>query len=259
MTQEDKSKGIVAGTGGNHGIALAYAAQLAGVHAKIIVPKAMNALRRKSIEAFDVEIVEIDHIGQIMSKMNDVVEIEKRTEVNGFDHPLITLGQASLGLEFMEQVPDLDVIIVAVGGGGLASGVACAAKQINPNIKIYGVEPEGADTMYQSFKIGQPYVLPNKPNSIADSLCAPYAGYYSYEICSRYMDEVVLISDDDMRHAMKVLFEDMKLACEPACAASTAALLGPLKDKCENKKVGVILCGSNIDLNSFQNFIATPI
>ncbi len=184
LTDEEKKKGIVAGTGGNHGIALAYAAQLGGVHAKIVVPKTMNPLRRKAIESYDVDIVETDHIGQVMARMDEIVKEEGRKEVNGFDHPLITLGQASLGLEFIEQIPDLDAIIVAIGGGGLASGVACAAKQINPDIKIYGVEPKGADSMYQSFKIGESYTLPNGPNSIADSLSAPYAGRYSYHVCA---------------------------------------------------------------------------
>lgn len=255
LTEQKRKNGIAAGTGGNHGIALAYAAQLAGVHAKIVVPKTMNPLRRKIIESFDVEIVETDHIGQVMDKMVEICKNEGRTEVNGFDHPLVTLGTASLGLEFLEQVPDLDVLIVAIGGGGLASGVACAAKQINPRLKVYGVEPEGADTMYQSFKDGKPYTLPNGPKSIADSLSAPYAGKYSYAVCAKYIDEIVLISDNDMRKAMKILFEDLKIACEPACAASTAALLGPLKEKCQRLKTGVILCGSNIDFATFRSHI----
>ena len=256
LTDEEKKKGIVAGTGGNHGISLAYAAQLAGVHAKIVIPKTINPLRRKAIESFDVEIIETEHIGQVMAKMDEIVQKEEMKEVNGFDHPLITLGQASLGLEFMEQVTDLDVIIVAIGGGGLASGVACAAKKINPNIKIYGVEPEGADSMYQSFKINEPYTLPNGAHSIADSLSAPYAGSYSYQVCAEYVDEIVLVSDDNIRDAMKILFEDVKMVCEPACAASTAALIGPLKDKCSGKKVGVLLCGSNIDYETFQTILS---
>ena len=251
LTEEEKQRGIVAGTGGNHGIALAYAAQLHNIRATIIVPKTMNTLRRKAIDNFNVEIIETDHIGQVMDKMDQIVREKSMVEVNGFDHPLITLGQASLGLEFIEQISNLDVLIVAIGGGGLASGIGCVAKQINPAIKIYGVEPEGANSMYQSFKIGKPYTLPNGPNSIADSLSAPYAGRYSYHVCAKYIDEIVLISDDEMRLAMRLLFEDLKIVCEPACAASTATLIGPLKDKCKDKKVGVILCGSNIDLKTF--------
>jgi threonine dehydratase len=259
LSEEEKKRGVVAGTGGNHGIALAYAAQLSGVHAKIVIPRTMNPLRRKTIESFDVEIVQTDRIAQVMERMEEIVKEEGLKEVNGFDHPLITLGQASLGLEFMEQIPDLDVIIVAIGGGGLASGVACAAKQIKPDIKIYGVEPKGADSMYQSFKIGKSFTLPNGPDSIADSLSAPYAGHYSYRVCTEYIDEIVLVSDDDLRDAMKILFEDVKLACEPACAASTAALIGPLKEKCRGKKTGVILCGSNIDYESFKTILSCKV
>lgn len=255
LTDEEKSKGIVTGTGGNHGLALAHAAQIAGVHAKIVVPKTMNAFRRKKLETYDVEIIETDHITEVMDKMEDIANKEGRKEVNGFNHPLISLGTGTLGLEFLEQVPDLDAVIVAIGGGGLSSGVAAAAKKINPNIKVYGVEPAEMDTMYQSLKTGSACKLPAGRHSIADSLSAPYAGDYSYQLCAKYIDEVVLISDEDMRHAMKLLCEDMHLICEPACAASTAALLGPLKEKCCNLKTGIILCGSNIDYETFCKHI----
>lgn len=255
LTEQEKAAGIVTASGGNHGIAVAYASRLMGIDAKIVVPKTMNSLRRILIDQHRAHVIETDHISEVMEKMNEIAVIENRIVINGFDHPDITLGQAGVGLELIEQAPHLDTVIVAVGGGGLASGVACAIKQVNPNVKVYGVEPEGASSMFQSFKARSPMALTVPANSIADSLCAPYAGKYSYAVCAKYLDDVVLVSDDQIRAAMHLLFEEMKVACEPACAASTAAILGPLKNEVKGKKTGVILCGSNIDIKSFYTLI----
>ena len=255
LSEKEIEKGIITGSGGNHGISLAYASKLKKIKTKIVIPKTMNPLRYKKIKDLNVDIIETDNIVQVMEKTAEISKTENLVEISGFNHPSTTLGQASLGLEFLKQVPDLDSIIVSIGGGGLSSGVSCAAKLINPNIKVYGVEPKGADSMYQSFKIGYPYKLPTSPNTIADSLSAPYAGDYSYSICKKYIDEIVLVSDDEIRHAMKILAEELNLICEPACAAATAALIGPLKEKTKGTKVGVILCGSNIDLITFYKIL----
>lgn len=146
----------------------------------------MNLLRRRAIERFGVEMVETDRISEVLDRMEEIVKEEERIEIHGYDHPLITLGQASLGLELLERLPYLETIIVAIGGGGLASDVAAAAKQINPKIEIFGVEPCGADSMYQSFKLDRPFKLPKGPSTIADSLSAPYAGRYSYHVCAQH-------------------------------------------------------------------------
>jgi threonine dehydratase len=251
LSSAEKARGIVAGTAGNHGIAAAYVAKLHGVPAKIVVPATMNPFRLEKIESLGAEIVKTESMSQVLEVMNTLVEQEGRTLIHPFDHPLITLGTATLGYEFLQQVPDLDVIILPVGGGGLASGVACAAKLINPNIKVYGVEPLGANTMYLSFQQNKPVQLSTKPDSIADSLCAPCAMPYSFSVCRQFVDDIILVSDEEIRVAMKRLFEEIKVACEPACAVATAALLGKLKTHCLDRKVGLLLCGSNIDINTF--------
>lgn len=255
LTVEERKHGIVAGTGGNHGIAAALAAKMIGVHAKIIVPKTMNPFRFEKIRALGAEIILVDHIDQILDVMNEIAEKEKRIPIHPFDHPLTTLGTSSLGYEFLQQVPDLEVIIIPIGGGGLASGVSCAAKLINPKIKIYGVEPENANSMYLSFQQNHAVALTHHPESIADSLCSPRSMPYSYSVCKKFIDEIVLVSDDELRQSMKLLFEECKLACEAACAASTAAYFGPLKEKCAGKKTGLILCGSNIDVKTFLSIL----
>ena len=148
------------------------------------------------------------------------------------------------------QVENLDAVIVPVGGGGLIAGIACAVKQMQPRCKVYGVEPEGADSMTRSFAAGSPQSI-EKVRTIADSLGAPYALPYSFGIARRFVDEMVTIPDDAMQRAMGLLFAAMKLAVEPAGAAATAALCGPLRERLAGKRVGVIVCGSNIDIATF--------
>ena len=255
LSPEQKANGVVAGTGGNHGIAVAFAARSAKVDARIIVPRTINPFRLRAIQDYSAEVIQVENISLVLTEMRRIAEIENRTIMHPFENPLVTLGTGTLGYEFINQVPDLDAVIVPIGGGGLASGVACAVKQINPHCKVYGVEPSGANSMTLSLAAGHPLTLPNGPRSIADSLSAPCTEPYSLSICQRFLDDVVLIEDDEMRTAMKILFEDLKLAVEPAGAAATAALLGPLKDRCIGLKTGIIVCGANIDTETFHSLL----
>jgi len=255
LTASQKERGVVAGTGGNHGIAVAFAAHSAGVKAKIVVPKTINPFRLRAIEAYNADVIQVDNIALVLNEMRRIAEIENRTVMHPFENPLVTLGTATLGREFFNQAPDLDAFIVPIGGGGLASGVSCAAKQIKPRCKVFGVEPKGANAMAQSLLEGRPITLPAGPKSIADSLCSPCTEPYSFSLCQKYLDDVVLIEDDEMRRAMRILFEDLKLAVEPAGAAATAALLGPLEERCKGMKVGLIVCGSNIDTQTFHSIL----
>jgi threonine dehydratase len=141
-------------------------------------------------------------------------------------------------------------VIVPIGGGGLIAGIACAVKQLQPQCQVFGVEPEGADSMSRSFEAGSPRKLEHVA-TIADSLAAPYALPYSFGIAKRFVDEIVTIPDEAMRRAMGLLFVDMKLAVEPAGAAATAALCGPLRERLAGKRVAVIVCGTKIDAATF--------
>jgi threonine dehydratase len=144
---------------------------------------------------------------------------------------------------------------VPVGGGGLCAGVATAIKQLLPECAVYGVEPVGADSMHRSFAAGEPRAI-ERVATIADSLGAPHAAPYGFALCRRFVDELVRVDDDDLRRAMRLLFEDAKLVAEPAAAASTAALLGPLRDKLAGRRVGLVICGSNIDPATFHSDLA---
>lgn len=160
-----------------------------------------------------------------------------------------------MGLELWQQAQHLDAAILPVGGGGLAAGMAAALSQCSPEIELFGVEPFGANSMYNSFQSGKPEQIASV-NTIADSLGAPFSLPYSFGICQQTIKEIVLIHDDEMKKTMRLMFEEFKLAAEPAGASSLAALLGPLRERLAGKRVGIIVCGSNIDSKSFFSLIA---
>ena len=173
--------------------------------------------------------------------------------------PRTALGTATVGLEFLEQVQhegaQLDAVIVAAGGGGLTGGIACAVKQLSPHTAVYVVEPEGADTMHRSFAAGSPQSI-DKVRTIADSLGAPRCEPYSYALNRQFVDDVVLVTDDQIRDAMRLTFRAAKLVTEPAGSAALAALLYPLRDQLAGRTVGLVVCGGNIDTTSFCAQIA---
>ena len=183
---------------------------------------------------------------------------EGRTFVHPFEGPKTALGTASVGMEFIDQVRDtkeeLDAVIVAAGGGGLTGGVACAVKQMSPRTAVYVVEPEGADSLSRSFKAGSPQSI-EAVRTIADSLGAPRCEPYSFELNRRFADEVVLVSDDQIRDAMRLLFRAAKLVVEPAGAAALAALMYPLRSRLEGRTVGLVVCGANIDPETYAKQI----
>ena len=171
-----------------------------------------------------------------------------------FDGHATITGTAMVGWEFAQQVPDLDAVIIPIGGGGLAAGIASAFHQMQSDCVCYGVEPFGADTMFRSFASGKPESI-DKVRTIADSLGAPFAMEHTFSVCKALLKEVVRIDDLALRQNMELMFTDMKLAAEPACAASLSALVGPLRERLEGKKVGLIACGSNIDLDTFWGYL----
>jgi len=250
LTDVQRKAGVVAASAGNHALAVAWAAQNIGVHAKIAVPRAADALRLNGCRDLGAEIILCDNIHQAFDAMQDIAQSESRTILHSFESPYMSLGAATCGLEYHNAVPDLDIAILPVGGGGLISGMAAAFKLTNPAIEIYGVEPFGADSMYRSFQSSKPEALA-KVSSVADSLSSPTALPYTFGLAQKYVTEIVRVSDDALRDAMRIMNISLKLMPEPACAASLAGALGPLRQQCTGKKVGLLACGSNISLNKF--------
>jgi threonine dehydratase len=245
------ARGVTAVSAGNHAIAVAYAARLLGTTAKVVMPKSANPLRVARCNEYGAEVVLVDDVTAAFARVEEIQATEGRTFIHPFEGPLTAAGTGTVALEFAEQAGELDAVIIPVGGGGLIAGMAAAFKQLQPNCHVIGVEPAGADTMIRSMASGTPQRI-DKVRTIADSLGAPYATPYTLGLCRRYVDEIVLLEDDDFRRGMALLFRSMKLAVEPAGAAATAGLCGPLRERLRGKRVGVLVCGSNIDLPTFQ-------
>lgn len=245
------ARGVTAVSAGNHAIAVAYAARLLGSTAKVVMPKSANALRVARCQEYGAEVLLVENVTEAFARVEEIQAQEGRTFIHPFEGPLTCAGAATVGLEFCEQTGELDAVLIPVGGGGLIAGMAAAFKQLQPRCQIIGIEPVGADTMYRSMASGTPERL-DRVRTFADSLGAPYATPYTLGLCRRYVDEIVLIEDDDIRRGMALLFRSMKLAVEPAGATATAALCGPLRERLRGKRVGVLVCGSNIDLATFQ-------
>jgi threonine dehydratase len=243
--------GVTAVSAGNHAIATAFAARAVGTTAKVVMIMNASPVRIEACRQYGAEVMLAEDVHAAFDLVEEIREKEGRYFVHPFEGPNVALGTGTVGLEICEQVGDLDAIVIPIGGGGLCAGISNVVKQLNPGCTIIGVEPEGADSMHRSFASGKPEAL-EKVNTIADSLGAPFAMSYSFELCRQYVDELVMVSDDEIKAAMGILFTDLKVAVEPACAASTAALCGPLNDRFAGEKVVLVLCGSNIDWETYE-------
>ncbi|WP_454720648.1 MULTISPECIES: threonine/serine dehydratase [Cupriavidus] len=250
-----RRRGVVAASAGNHAMAVAYAARVAGVDAKLVMPVGASPARVAACREWGAQVLLLPDVHAAFAHAQELAAQEGRTVIHPFDGPLIVQGTGTVGLELMRQVAGLEAVVVPVGGGGLCAGIAAAVKQINPACKVYGAEPAGADAMTRSFEAGRPQALAHV-DTIADSLGAPYAMDYSFGVCSRFVDGMVRVSDEAIRAAMRILYRDMKLATEPATAVSTAALLGPLREQLEGRKVALVLCGANLDAARFAQLLA---
>ena len=250
LDSDQLKAGVTAVSAGNHAIATAFAAQAVGTSAKVVMTRTASPVRMAACRSYGAEVVLADDVHVAFDMVDAIREQEKRHFVHPFDGQDVVTGTATVGLEICQQIGDFDAAIIPIGGGGLCAGISSAIRQLNPGCEIIGVEPEGADSMHRSFASGKPESI-EKVLTIADSLGAPFAMPYSFEVCRQNVDELVMIDDEQIRDAMNLLFTDMKMAVEPACAATTAALAGPLRNRFAGKKVVLVLCGSNIDWQTY--------
>ena len=255
IPQQKRPFGITAASAGNHAIASAWAAQQLDLSAKVVMQSSANPFRIARARAHHAEVILKPAGAATFGEAERLVEEEGRTFIHPFEGLDTTLGTAGVGLEFLKDVPELDALVVAVGGGGLISGVAAAAKLIKPDCKVYGVEPIGAASMSKSLEKGEPVTL-ESTLTIADSLAPPMALPFGYTLCRHYVDEIVTVTDDEICAGMAVLQEEAKLAVEPAAGAAMAAFLGPLRESMKNKRVGIVICGANIDAQTYGDLLA---
>lgn len=251
LDPEQLRAGVTAVSAGNHAVATAYAARAMGATAKVVMTRTANPARIERCRHYGAEVVLADDIREAFAKVDEIRAREGRYFVHPFEGEAVLRGTATVGLEICEQVGDFDALVIPVGGGGLCAGIASVVRQLKPGCEIIGVEPEGADSMHRSLQSGRPEKL-EQVRTIADSLGAPFALPMSFELCRASLDRLVLVSDDELRAGMRRLFTDMKIAVEPACAASTAALAGPLAADLAGKHVVLVLCGSNTDWATWE-------
>ena len=252
---KDKKKfGITAASAGNHAIAAAWAAKVEKLSAKVVMQTSANPFRISLAKTYGAEIIMKEGGIATFAEADRLVREENRTFIHPFDGVDTTLGAAGVGLELIEDYSDLEAVVVAVGGGGLISGVAAAVKLKNNKCKIYGVEPIGANSMAQSVKIGKPVTL-NSVDTIADSLAPPMALPFSYSLCKKFVDEFVTVTENQICAGLSLLQEEGKLAVEPAAGAVLAGAIWPLRKKLAGKKIGLVICGANIDAQTYERFL----
>ena len=251
LTPAQIAAGVTAVSAGNHAIATAYAARTVGSTAKVVMMRSANPSRVEACRAYGAEVLLADDVHQAFDLAEKIQNEEGRYFVHPFEGPAVAMGTGTVGLEICEQCEDFDAVIVPVGGGGLIGGIANAVKRLRPGCEVIGVEPEGADTMHRSLASGEPMKI-DAVRTIADSLGAPFALPYSFGLCQLHVDRLAMVDDTALRRAMGFLFQSMKIAVEPACAASTAALFGPLRNELEGKCIVLVMCGSNIDWATFE-------
>ncbi len=248
------ARGVTGVSAGNHAISLAYCARTLGTTAKVVMPRNANPFRVQVCREMGAQIELVDNVHAAFARVREVEAEEGRTFVHPYEGPKTALGTAGVGMEFIDQTRAagvaLDAVIVAAGGGGLTGGVACAVKQLSPSTAVYVVEPTGADSLYRSMRAGSPQAI-EAVRTIADSLGAPRCEPYSFALNQRFVDEVVLVDDEQIRQAMRLTFRVAKLVVEPAGAAALAALMFPLRQRLNGKTVGLVVCGANIDPQTF--------
>ncbi len=253
-------RGVTGVSAGNHAISLAYSARRLGTTATVVMPRSANPFRVQVCRELGATVEFTPDVHSAFDRVREIERAEGRTFVHPFEGPHTALGTASVGLELVEQSRDagraLDAVIVAAGGGGLTGGVACAVKGMQPETAVYVVEPEGADTMFRSLRAGTPQSI-DAVRTIADSLGSPRCEPYSFALNRRFVDDVVLVSDDQIRAAMRLLFRSAKLVVEPAGAAALAALMFPLREQLDGRCVGIVVCGGNIDAGTYGRLVST--
>ena len=255
LPESERKRGFVTFSSGNHAAAVAYAAAVAGTSATVVMARSANPARVANCRRFGAHVIPATDHHEALQTVERIAASEGRVFIHPYEGPGTTCGNATLAIELLEQVPRLDAVIVAIGGGGLCSGIGVALEQTCPDCELLAVEPTGADTMYRSFASGRPERL-DEVRTIADSLAPPQTLPYSMDLCRRTVDRLELVSDEQIVAAMALLFTELRLVIEPGGAAAVAGALYAFRDRIRGKRVAVIVCGSNIDLPGFHRHIA---
>lgn len=249
-----RRNGVVAFSSGNHAQALAYAAQLFGVSAIIVMPQDTPAMKVAATKGYGAEVVFFDRYTEDREEISHRITVERGAVfIPPYDHADVIAGQGTAALELIEEAGDIDCLVVPLGGGGLLAGSALSAKALLPGCKVIGVEPEAGDDGRQSLRKGEIVRIP-VPKSIADGALTTYIGQHNFPILKRDVEDIVTVSDAQLIETMGFLAERMKIMVEPTgCLAAAAVLHGAIA--CAGKRVGIVLSGGNVDLKTFNTLL----
>ena len=248
LSKEQLTNGVLTTSSGNHGAAVASAAKKLGANVKVVMPDNTPKVKVDNVQRFGGEIIFCDpNIKSRENTLNKMVKETGSTIVHPYNDEKIIAGQGTAAKELLEKIPDLDIIIAPVSGGGLLAGTLLAAKAINSNIKVYGAEPKNADDTYQSIK--RKKIVPNKTtDTIADGLRAQ-VGTITFPIIQKHVDGIILVSEEMIIQSMRMVWQRLKIIIEPSCSIVLATILTN-KKKFYNKRIGLILTGGNVDLDT---------
>lgn len=247
--------GFTAVSAGNHAIATAWAASCLGAPAKVVMLAGANPLRVEMARSHGATVVMAKDGAAGFAEAERLQKEEGFTFIPPFEGHGVACGTGTLGLEIARQIPDVEAVVVSIGGGGLAGGMAHAIKLLRPSCKVFGVEPVGAAVMRESLDKGSPQRMA-RIDTIADSLAPPFTLPYVFSLCRASLDDVVLIDDDQIAAGLALMQRDVKLAVEPAAGAAAAAMLGPLSERLRGRSVALVVCGANIDAETYARHLA---
>ncbi|MHA1378341.1 MAG: threonine ammonia-lyase [Candidatus Helarchaeota archaeon] len=254
LSENERINGVIAASAGNHGQGVALAAKKTGIKCIIVVPIGTPIIKIQAIKSYDAEVIEFGkNFDEAYQKALEIQKQKSMTFIEPFNDMDIIIGQGTIGLEILNQLPDTDIIIVPIGGGGLISGISLYCKAINPKIKIIGVQSEGVRTVYDSFKKGRLEVVETK-DTIAEGIAVKRPGDITFKFIQKYVDDVITVNDEEITNAILMCIERAKIIVEGAGAVPIAAILND-KISVKNKKIVLVLSGGNIDVNLISKII----
>ena len=255
LDADQRARGAITMSAGNAGQAYAWAATEAGVPMTVVMAVGANPTKVAACRGYGAEVVlEGEHVGDAFMALERIRDERGLTFVHPFEDRAVIAGHGSVGLEILEDLPDVDVVVVGVGGGGLISGVAAALKEQRPSVRVYGVEPVDAAAMSLAFEAGAPVTI--QPRTVADGLAAPFVGELTLAMCRRYLDGLVLLDDPTILAGVRFALERAKQALEPAGAAALAAVLFGRIPIADGERVAVVASGGNLDVARLGELLA---
>lgn len=257
LSPDEKQKGVITASAGNHGLGVAFAAKLLSVQGKIVVPVNVSPAKLKALQQYNLEIIQkgVDY-DEAEEYAWELQQLEGLTFIHAFSDPEIIVGQGTIGLEILEKLPDVETVVVPIGGGGLISGIAVAVKNLNPKVKVMGVQPEASPAMYNSIKAGKVVETPIE-DTIADGLAGRFVTELTLSLTKKYVDNLILVSEDAINIAVNLILESEHLLIEGAAAVGVAALLEN-KIRSSNKTV-IVLTGRNVDIDLIKSLLGNKL